>query len=162
MAKKHKYFEWKNAVDVFFLSRDENTLPSKETILEEIEKCIPHHYDIISHQASRNRSFIDKVKIYYDVNQIDSNRYKITVHYDISTMFLGYVVGLACIIIGGGVGYAIGQHFYKETGGTIGAFLGIILGTFISPENHSEPEEVCDKIVNGIKEYERAHLMGLQ
>lgn len=160
MAKR-RYYEWKNAEEVFFLSRDENTLPSVETLLEEIEKCIPQNYDIIRHEASRNRSFVDNVKIHYDVNKVDPNRYKIRVCYTISPKLLGYAIVLGCLLIGGLLGYAIGEHFYKEKGGALGAILGFILASYLIPENHSEPEQVCDKIINGIKEYERAHLMGI-
>ncbi|MCR4809829.1 MAG: hypothetical protein K5896_08205 [Prevotella sp.] len=153
---KSKYFEAKEAEEVYFVSNNERTLPSKDKILEEIEKCIPSEYDIISHRAIYNRLLMEKYTIHYNVDQVDSNRYRITVYYDMSLGILAIALWIVGLVVGGSVGY----HFFKEIGAIVGAIAGVIL-VEAAIAKYKEVEQVCDRIVRGIKEYERAHLMSV-
>ena len=153
---KSKYCEIKEAEEIYFVSNNERTLPSKETIMEEIEKCIPSNYDIVGHQAVYNRNFIEKYTIHYLVEKMDINRYRIKVYYNYDIGILGYVLIFAGLFIGG----SIGKAYFHD----IGTFIGAVLGVFIAAaliSNHKEVEQVCDRIVYGIKEYERAHLLNV-
>lgn len=151
-----KYSDIKEAAEVYFVSNNERTLPSKETIQEEIEKCIPSNYDIVGHRAIYNRLLIEKYTINYIVETVDVNRYRITIFYNYSLGILGFAIAILGAIIGGSIGY----KFFKE----IGAFVGGLVGIFIAGNGmtrQKEVEQVCDRIVYGIKEYERAHLLNV-
>ena len=151
-----KYSDRTEAEEIYFVSNNERTLPSKETIQEEIEKCIPSNYDIIGHRAIYNRLLIEKYTINYIVEKMDINRYRITIYYDYSLGILGIAIAILGALIVGSIGY----KFFKE----IGAFIGGLVGFWIAGNGitrQKEVEQVCDRIVYGIKEYERAHLLNV-
>lgn len=153
---KSKYYEAKNAEVVYFVSNSEKTLPSREKILEEIERCIPSEYDIVNHRATYNRSFKYIEEINYHVEKIDGNRYSISVYYNIKPQILGYVLGFGGLIIGGAVGYS----YLAEIGAFFGAIAGVIIISLFTGDT-TKPMQVCDRIVNTIREYERAHLVNV-
>ena len=151
-----KYSDRTEAEEIYFVSNNERTLPSKEIIQEEIEKCIPSNYDIIGHRAIYNRLLIEKYTINYIVEKMDINRYRITIYYDYSLGILGIAIAILGALIVGSIGY----KFFKE----IGAFIGGLVGFWIAGNGitrQKEVEQVCDRIVYGIKEYERAHLLNV-
>ena len=151
-----KYSDRKVAEEIYFVSNNERTLPSKETIQEEIEKCIPSNYDIIGHRAIYNRLLIEKYTINYIVEKMDINRYRITIYYDYSLGILGIAIAILGALVVGSIGY----KFFKEIGAFIGGFVGLWLaGNGMTRQK--EVEQVCDRIVYGIKEYERAHLLNV-
>lgn len=153
MAKKSKYSD--SGVDVFFVSNNENTLPTRDVIIGKIEDCIPSKYKIICHEAVYNRFFLEEVTIHYHVEQVDSNRYKINIRYVLDDGVLGYFLMVVGLVVGCAVGYGL----FKE----IGAFIGAIAGVFLFAPNalRKDAEDVCDRIVTEIKEYERAHLLSV-
>ena len=154
MATKDKYYERNNAEDIFFLSRNESTLPSKSTIVEAIKNCVPNNYSSDTNYATCNH-YISKTKIHYDVNQVYPNGYKTSLYYEHEATFLGYIVIFICIIFGVYIGDAIGQMI----GSFIGLFVGVLLGVNITESNTGEQD--CERIANGIREYERAHIMNI-
>ncbi|MBR0276119.1 MAG: hypothetical protein IJQ76_07920 [Prevotella sp.] len=156
---KTTHYEAKNAEDVYFVSASEKTLPSEETLLEEIEKCIPGKYDIRDHRACAQKNLFDKYYINYQLKKVDANRYRISVFWNFSVGIISIAIALLGMIIGGSVGYSLFEG--------IGAFVGTILGlylvnVFISKEESNDAEQACERIIHGIKEYERAHMMNIK
>ena len=77
---------------------------------------------------------------------------------------MGYLVVALLFIFLGGIGGNIGGHSGGDTGMIIGFIIGVLIaaGFVAHLENGEEAEQVCDSIVLGIKEYERAHLLNLE
>ena len=157
MAKR-RFLDTKE--EFYFVSRNEQTLPTREIILEKIEECIPYKYDIVNHQAVYDRLLMEKTTIHYLVDQVDPNRYKITLYYNVEMEILSYVIRIVGLIFGAYVGITLSERI-SEGSGAVGCIIGAILGGIITNSNVSqkEGEQICDKIVLGIKEYERAHLL---
>lgn len=151
---KSKYFD--PGIEIFFVSNNEKTLPLRETIIEKIENCIPSKYKIVyNNEATYNRAFLEEATIYYHVEKVDPNRYKIYLKYSSSTGILGYVYMFTGLALGGYIGYVLFM--------VIGAFIGGGVGTLLFTPNAvpKDAEKVCDKIATEIKEYERAHLLSV-
>ncbi|MBR5640038.1 MAG: DUF456 domain-containing protein [Muribaculaceae bacterium] len=155
MATKEKFYERKNAEDIFFLSRNESTLPSKDTVIDVITNCVPQKYNTFYNDAYYNR-YISKTILHYDVNQVYPNGYKISIYYNQDTTFLGSILGFLLICLGIYLGASINPIW----GTIIGLFVSFfIIGVIVE---HGSGEDDCERIVNGIREYERAHMMNLQ
>lgn len=143
-------------VEIYFVSNNEKTLPQRETIIEKIENCIPSKYKIVyNNEATCNRAFLEEATIYYHVEKVDPNRYKIHLRYDVSAGILGYLFMFLGLVLGGYIGFVLFM--------AIGAFVGGIVGTLLFSPNAlpKDAEKVCDKIAIEIKEYERAHLLSV-
>jgi hypothetical protein len=156
MAKRSKYSD--SGEVIYFVSNNERTLPSRDTILEKIEDCIPSNYRIINHRAVYNRFFIDETTIYYDLYQVDPNRYSINIKYRVEYKFLSTIL----LIAGVAIGSYFGESLFK--GGwsaLIGAVVGVFLVSFIVTRGEEEVPEICERITTEIKEYERAHLLSI-
>lgn len=141
----------------YFVSSNEKTLPPKETIFKKIEECIPSNYKVFKNRfsegknASHYRFFLESIEIDYNVEQIDPNRYKISLKYKTSIEPLGALL----FLVGIGTGGAIGK-----VGGPIGMVVGLVIGgiLFYPAFLNREGQKICGDIEKGIKEFERAHL----
>lgn len=152
---KHRFNQVTSAEDVYFVSKE---LPSERTLLRQIYKCLPSKYHTMDDFAVRSRFLFDKRVIHFKVTKMDSNRYRIRVYYDYEPNILAGLTFTLGIALGGIIGYSI----YR----VIGAVVGVILGGFIVDKAYfsSEQEEVeraCENIIQGIKEYERSHQLGI-
>ena len=156
MAKRSKYSD--SGEVIYFVSNNERTLPSRDTILEKIEDCIPTNYRIINHRAVYNRYFIDETTIYYEVYQVDPNRYSINIKYRVEYKFLSTVLFTVGLVIGAYFGDSL---FTGGWSALIGAIVGVILVAFIVTRGEEVVPEICERIATEIKEYERAHLLSI-
>ena len=156
MAKKSKYSG--SGEVIYFVSNNERTLPSYDTILKKIEDCFPSNYRIINHRAVYNRFFIEEITIYYDVNLVDPNRYSINIKYSVEQKFLSNVL----LFLGVAIGAYIGLSLFGESWGPlVCAILGVLLVASNLTRGEKEAPEVCERVATGIKEYERAHLLSI-
>lgn len=156
MAKRSKYSD--SGEVIYFVSNNERTLPSRDTILEKIEDCIPSNYRIINHRAVYNRFYIDETTIYYDVYQVDPNRYSINIKYRVEYKFLSTVLLVAGVAIGAYIGKSILDGGWSAL---IGAMVGVTLVSFKITRGEKVVPEICERISTEIKEYERAHLLSI-
>lgn len=156
MAKRSKYSD--SGEVIYFVSNNERTLPSRDTILEKIEDCIPSNYRIINHRAVYNRFYIDETTIYYDVYQVDPNRYSINIKYRVEYKFLSTVLLVAGVAIGAYIGKSILDGGWSAL---IGAMVGVTLVSFKITRREKVVPEICERISTEIKEYERAHLLSI-
>lgn len=139
--------------ELSFVSSSEQTLPSKETILNAIDRSFPRGYSITNHVASRNRSFIETIKISYDVCKVAPNRYKISLYDNRVPGLLGIILVVACLLVGGFIGYLI----FNALGALIGGLaLFFIVGNAMK---NDEITQTCNYVCDEMKEFERAHLL---
>ena len=157
MAKKSKYSD--SGEVIYFVSNNERTLPSHETIQKEIEEYIPSNYRIVYHHAECER-LLEEVQIYYNIEHDGYNRYKIYLRYNVKPGPLGWIIMIAGLIIGVFIGYSFLAEIGVFLGGIVG---GIFVGTLFekSSKGQKEAPEICERIATGIKEYERAHLLSI-
>lgn len=161
--KKNRYQGLKNLETVYFASLSEDTLPTRETVLEEIEKCIPVEYSIEDHTAQYFRPLWMRYTVRYRVDKVDANRYKVSVWYDEDQGILQILALIAAVFVGG----SLGNSYFADNDGLagwaaiIGAFICVCVVSFIIGRTKTDVVSACDAIVTGLKEYERAHLLGL-
>lgn len=153
---RKKYYSADNREVVYFASANENTIPSQDIVLEEIEKCIPMEYSIMDHIAYHTKPLWGGYVIRYVIDRMDVNRYRVAIWYDEEMGLLQYLASLAVFIIGG-------MFCYDNFGGGafVGAFGSILLFRVLLGRGKKAVANVCDAMVNGLKEYERAHLLSL-
>lgn len=125
--------------EFYFASSSEQTLPSKEIILSEIDKCFPIEYSVYNHVACHVKA-TEKITISYDVRLVDSNRYKISLYCQKKETSLAYALVIGGILLGGFIGYSV----FDIAGALIGGIAGLwIIGTIFGSK---EPNQVAEII----------------
>ena len=152
-----KYYTADNQEILFFASANEDTLPSREAVLEEIEKCVPMEFSIVNHIAYYTKPLWVKYTIRYDVDKVGSNRYRITLWYDENMGIVQYLARMAALILGGMACSGLGG-----AGVLIGCVAGALLSGFLIDRSKKDVGRVCDMMAVGLREYERAHLLSLK
>lgn len=140
----------------YFTSKNKNTHPLREEVVEMIEKCIPHDYDIVFHRATKKDFFATR-EIVYEVQEAAENMYKITLYFKEPSPTALYCILL--FLVAAALGYGVGQWFNEIAGGI--AFLAIMIIAISSGIKtvSQELESTCTQIRNSVKEYEKAHLL---
>ena len=149
-----KFNERKNAEVFYFISNNESTLPSRKIIRDKIQQCIPAGFDKEREEARHESLLWGDTKIYYYVELVDPNRYRITLYYTFKDGPIYALVGFLGLFIG----YVLFQNWI---GTIVGFAVAFILFYPFMKETMTRGEKICNNIVQGIKEYERAHLLDI-
>lgn len=148
-----KFYKKKGAEEIYLVSKSESSL-SSFTIREVIEKFIPH-------QKKSNWYF----EINYDISDAGSSSKKVTLYYElfggpvyVSCLLIGFLLGgiLSFFISADGVLNLIIGFFFL---GLLFSCIGYGISKFIKPSFYNaknEAERICNNIVIGLKELERA------